>query len=107
MTEAARREIESERNEAHVYLTAFLKPLEKWLRHERVAEIFINRPGEFWVEVAGGAMQRVASDDITDHHLQRLAAQIARSSKLAMGQPALGAGRFFLVKPSLQEVGLR
>lgn len=93
MTEAARREIENERDEAHVYLTAFLKPLEKWLRHERVAEIFINRPGEFWVEVAGGAMQRVASDDITDHHLQRLAAQIARFNRQAINRehPLLSA----------------
>lgn len=77
----------------NVYLSAFLKPLEKWLRHERVAEIFINRPGEFWVEVTGGAMQRIAAPDITDQHLQRLAAQIARVNAQAINreQPVLAA----------------
>ncbi len=77
----------------NVYLTAFLKPLEKWLRHERVAEIFINRPGEFWIEVIGGAMSRVEAPDITDPHLQRLAAQIARVSAQAINreQPLLAA----------------
>jgi type IV secretion system protein VirB11 len=80
--------------ESHdVYLTAFLKPLEKWLRHERVAEIFINRPGEFWVEVTGGAMSRVAAPEITDAHVQRLAAQIARVNAQAINreQPVLAA----------------
>lgn len=77
----------------NVYLTAFLKPLEKWLRHERVAEIFINRPGEFWVEVTGGAMNRIAAPDITDSHIQRLAAQIARVNAQAINreQPVLAA----------------
>lgn len=77
----------------HVYLTAFLKPLEKWLKHERVAEIFINGPGEFWVEVTGGAMSRVAAPEITDSHVQRLAAQIARFNAQAINreQPVLAA----------------
>jgi len=79
--------------DAHVYLTAFLKPLEKWLRHERVAEIFINRPGEIWVEIVGGAMQRIDAPDITDSHIQRLAAQIARLNAQAINreQPVLAA----------------
>lgn len=77
----------------NVYLSAFLKPLEKWLRHPRVAEIFINRPGECWIEVAGGAMHRVAAPDITDDHVQRLAAQIARINAQAINraQPLLSA----------------
>ncbi|HBK91777.1 MAG TPA: P-type DNA transfer ATPase VirB11 [Parvularcula sp.] len=80
--------------ESHdVYLAAFLKPLENWLRHERVAEIFINRPGEFWVEATGGAMSRVAAPEITDAHVQRLAAQIARVNAQAINreQPVLAA----------------
>jgi type IV secretion system protein VirB11 len=79
--------------DAHVYLTAFLKPLEKWLRHERVAEIFINRPGEIWVEIVGGAMQRIAAPEVTDAHVQRLAAQIARFNAQAINreQPVLAA----------------
>lgn len=77
----------------HVYLSAFLKPLEKWLRHPRVAEIFVNRPGECWIEVAGGDMHRVVAPDITDEHMQRLAAQIARVSAQAINraQPLLSA----------------
>ena len=77
----------------NVYLAAFLKPLERWLRHERVAEIFINRPGEFWVEVTGGAMSRVEAPDMTDLHVQRLAAQIARVNAQAINreQPLLAA----------------
>lgn len=77
----------------NVYLTAFLKPLEKWLRHERVAEIFVNRPGEFWVEVTGGVMSRIDAPDITDNHVQRLAAQIARVNAQAINreQPILAA----------------
>jgi type IV secretion system protein VirB11 len=80
-------------DDAHVYLTAFLKPLEEWLRNERVAEIFINRPGEFWIEVVGGAMQRIHAPDITDNHVQRLAAQIARCNAQAINreQPVLAA----------------
>ncbi len=80
-------------DDGHVYLTAFLKPLEKWLRHDRVAEIFINRPGEFWVEAVGGAMQRLSAPDITDQHIQRLAAQIARFNSQAINreQPVLAA----------------
>lgn len=79
--------------DSHVYLTAFLKPLESWLRQDRVAEIFINGPGEFWVEIAGGAMTRVAAPEITDTHLQRLAAQIARFNAQAINRehPILSA----------------
>jgi type IV secretion system protein VirB11 len=83
----------ADHDDAHVYLTAFLKPLEPFLRNERVAEIFINRPGEFWVETAGGAMRRVASPEITDSHVQRLAAQIARFNAQAISRehPLLSA----------------
>jgi type IV secretion system protein VirB11 len=80
-------------DDEHVYLTAFLKPLETWLRHEHVAEIFINRPGEFWVEVTGGAMRRIACPEITDQHIQRLASQIARFNRQAINRehPVLAA----------------
>ncbi len=93
MKEPARQEQASQDHEAHVYLTAFLKPLEKWLRNERVAEIFINRPGEFWVEVAGGGMHRIEAADITDSHLHRLASQIARVNHQAINRahPLLSA----------------
>lgn len=83
MSNVARIEDQADR---HVYLTAFLKPLERWLRDERVSEIFINRPGEFWVEMTGGAMQRVSSAEITDSNLQRLAAQIARFNAQAINR---------------------
>jgi type IV secretion system protein VirB11 len=77
----------------HFYLTAFLKPFEKWLRNERIAEIFVNGPGEFWVELAGGSMRRVNAPDITDQLVQRLAGQIARYNRQAINSenPVLAA----------------
>lgn len=82
-----------QQSDDHVYLTAFLKPLEKWLRDPHVAEIFINRPGEFWIEAQGGAMSRIEAPDVTDSHVQRLAAQIARFNAQAINreQPVLAA----------------
>jgi type IV secretion system protein VirB11 len=90
MSEPVRLETEGR---DHAYLTAFLKPLSPWLNHERVAEIFINRPGEFWIEAAGGAMRRIECAEITDTHVQRLAAQIARVNAQAINRqhPVLAA----------------
>jgi type IV secretion system protein VirB11 len=90
MSEASR--LESQGRD-HAYLTAYLKPLAPWLIQERVAEIFVNRPGEFWVEEAGGAMRRIECAEITDMHVQRLAAQIARVNAQAINRqhPVLSA----------------
>lgn len=90
MNIAARQETDERE---HAYLTAFLRPFAPWISHERVAEIFVNRPGELWIEAAGGAMRRIEAPDISDVHIQRLAAQIARVNAQAINRehPVLGA----------------
>lgn len=77
----------------HVYLSMFLQPLGRWLNDPSVAEVFINRPGEIWIEAQGGATTRAAAPEITDQLVQRLAAQIARVNRQAINaeQPLLSA----------------
>ena len=64
-----------------VYLKTYLKPFAPWLERPDVTEILVNRPGEMWVEIAGEArMRRIPAPEIDGLLMQRLAAQIARSS---------------------------
>lgn len=37
-----------------VFLSRALEPIRRWLSDDTVVEICANRPGEVWVEVAGG-----------------------------------------------------
>lgn len=67
--------------ERSVYLDAYLAPFAEWLERETVTEILVNRPGEVWIEDAEcGLMQRIERAEIDDLLLQRLAAQVARTS---------------------------
>lgn len=68
----------------HVYLNMFLQPLGRWLEEPSVTELFINRPGEVWVEREGGAIERREAGEVTDQLIQRLAAQIARVNRQAI-----------------------
>lgn len=68
----------------HVYLNMFLQPLGRWLDEPSVTELFVNRPGEVWVEREGGAIERREAGEITDQLVQRLAAQIARVNRQAI-----------------------
>jgi type IV secretion system protein VirB11 len=62
-----------------VYLSAYLRPFERWLAHEDVTEILVNRPGEVWIEAAGvEGMRAHAVPEVDDLLLERLAGQIAR-----------------------------
>ena len=65
---------------ADVYLKTYLAPLAQWLLRVDVTDILVNRPGEVWIEEAGGRMQRVEAPDLTAPILQRLAQQIAAVS---------------------------
>lgn len=78
---------------ANVYLNAYLAPLAPWLMREDVTDVLINRPGEVWVETAGGGMKREAAPDLTEQSLQRLARQIAAASSQGVNreQPLLSA----------------
>ena len=63
-----------------VYLSAYLAPLRPYLEREGVTDIWINRPGELWLEHAGGRTEHVAAPELTDLALERLARQIAAAN---------------------------
>jgi type IV secretion system protein VirB11 len=59
------------------YLHIYLAPILPQLERADVTDIYINRPGEVWVETLGGAIERHAASEITEALLWRLARQIA------------------------------
>lgn len=78
---------------ANVYLSAYLAPLSPWLSRPDVTDVLVNRPGEVWIETAGGAMCREPADSLDETALQRLARQIAAASHQGVNreQPLLSA----------------
>ncbi|MGE3333803.1 MAG: P-type DNA transfer ATPase VirB11 [Rhodospirillaceae bacterium] len=77
----------------NVYLNAYLAPLAPWLMRPDVTDLLINKPGEVWIETAGGGMKRELAPDLTEQALQRLARQIAAASSQGVNreQPLLSA----------------
>ena len=76
-----------------VYLSSYLAPLVPWLTRADVTDIWVNQPGEVWVETIGGATERVMAPDLTETALARLARQIAASNSQGVNreQPLLSA----------------
>lgn len=77
-----------------VFLNAYLAPFKPWLDREDVTEIIVNRPGELWIEAAGGGgMERVELHTVDDRHIGRLAEQIARATHQGINrqEPLLAA----------------
>lgn len=66
-------------SEPLLFLDAFLAPLENALRREDVTDLFINRPGELWLETATG-IERHEDSRLDDAALWRLSRQIAAAS---------------------------
>lgn len=64
----------------NVYLDSYVAPLAKWLALEDVTDIYINKPGEVWVETLGNAPQKIAAPELTAELLARLVRQIAALS---------------------------
>ena len=62
-----------------VYLDAFLAPLAQFLGRSDVTDLYINRPGEVWLETAFG-IERHEEPALNDDALWRLARQIAAAS---------------------------
>lgn len=60
-----------------VYLEAYLAPLAPWLADPAVTDLYVNRPGELWVERLGGAVAAVAVPELDETNLWRLARQVA------------------------------
>lgn len=65
---------------AAIYLHAYLAPLAPMLGRADVTDIYVNRPGELWVETTGGAIERHDAPGLDAATLDRLARQIAALS---------------------------
>ncbi len=63
-----------------VYLRAYLAPLVGMLARPDVTDIYVNRPGELWVETTTGAIERHDMPALDEPTLARLARQIAALS---------------------------
>lgn len=63
-----------------LYLRSFLAPLGALMARDDVTDIYVNRPGELWVETLGGAVERHELPDLTEATLARLARQVAALS---------------------------
>jgi type IV secretion system protein VirB11 len=78
---------------AGYYLDSFLAPLGPWLERADVTDIWINRPGELWVETLGGGIERHEEPALDEPLLARLARQVAASAAQGINraQPLLAA----------------
>jgi type IV secretion system protein VirB11 len=63
-----------------IYLRSYLAPLTGMLARPDVTDIYVNRPGELWVETIGGAIERHEAPKLDEPTLARLARQIAAIS---------------------------
>ncbi|MBA3676747.1 MAG: P-type DNA transfer ATPase VirB11 [Sphingosinicella sp.] len=64
-------------HEPTAYLEIYLGPFLPSLQRPDVSDIYVNRPGEIWIETLGGAIERLEAPDATEAQLWRLARQIA------------------------------
>lgn len=72
MTSAA-----AQRSATGVYLRTSLAPFEGPLSRPDVTDIYVNRPGEVWIETLGGRIERHEDASINELTLARLARQLA------------------------------
>jgi type IV secretion system protein VirB11 len=79
--------------ETGYYLDSFLAPLAPWLDQDDVTDIWINHPGEVWIERLGGGTECIDEPSLTEHLLERLARQIAAAGSQGVNrsQPLLAA----------------
>jgi type IV secretion system protein VirB11 len=59
------------------YLDVYLAPFLAQLRRPEVTDLYVNRPGEIWVETLGGGTERLDAPEVSEALLWRLARQIA------------------------------
>ncbi len=59
------------------YLHRFLAPLGELMARDDVTDLYVNRPGEIWVETLGGAIERHEVDELDPALLNRLVEQVA------------------------------
>ena len=72
----------------NVYLDSCLMPLAHHLARADITDIYINRPGELWVETLGGTISRVEARELDRDTLARLARQIAASTAQGINRQA-------------------
>ena len=63
--------------EEGIYLRSYLAPLTGVLARADVTDIYVNGPGELWIETTGGEIERQDAPGLTEATLARLARQIA------------------------------
>ncbi|MXO90890.1 P-type DNA transfer ATPase VirB11 [Pontixanthobacter aquaemixtae] len=75
------------------YLDSFLAPLAPILARDDVTDIFVNRPGEVWVESLGGGITTERIEALDEEMLGRLSRQIAAANSQGINrrQPLLAA----------------
>lgn len=75
------------------YLHSLLEPLAAYLSREDVTDIYVNQPGELWLETVSAQVERLQAPDLTDKVLERLARQIAAHSNQGISRehPILSA----------------
>jgi len=71
---------EARTDDGRVYLRSYLAPLNDMLARPDVTDIYVNRPGELWIETIGGAIERHEAPGLDEATLARLARQIAALS---------------------------
>lgn len=83
----------SEVTDAGYYLDSFLAPLAPMLGRADVTDIWVNRPGEVWIESLGGGIERIVEPALDERTLARLARQIAAFSSqgVSRAQPLLAS----------------
>lgn len=65
---------------AAIYLHTYLAPLAAMLDRDDVTDIYVNAPGEVWVETLSGGLERHPAPGLDETTLWRLARQIASLS---------------------------
>lgn len=80
-------------NDAGIYLRSYLAPLTGMLARPDVTDIYVNRPGELWVETVAGEIERHDAPGLDEATLARLARQIAALSSQGISRehPLLSA----------------
>ena len=75
------------------YLDAYLAPLLPMLARADVTDIFINRPGDVWIETISGALEQIDCPELDDARLWHLVRQIASLSHqgISRAHPLLAA----------------
>ena len=95
------------------YLDAFLAPLLPALSRPEVTDVFINRPGEIWIETIDGKIERELIPGLDEADLWQLARQVAAVTHQGISRqhPLLGAmlpdgSRIQIVAPPATRGGL-